>query len=131
MAVDVQEVEVPKLETPTKENLKEFEIQVRQQRGDGRGTGNLYKAIAAYKRSMRLAESNWDQILRSVAYLNGERVAAKAESPSDVARKFFSQLSTAALHRQCEIYNVDMSAYEEIDDIVEALVETLGWNNES
>ena len=119
-----------KLNLPTKENISQFEKDVKQTHGEARGTGNLYKAIAGYRNATRLANQHWDQVLRSVAYLNGERLQKQADTAESTARKFFGNLSTVMLKQQCSLYDVDFDLYEEIDDIIDALVEAQGWNNQ-
>ena len=123
--------ERPKLVPPTKENLDQFEKDVQSTHGEARGTGVLFRAISGYKNAMRLANGHWVQIHKSVAFLNGERLQKEADTANTVARKFFSNLSTVALRKQCDIYEVDFDSFEELDDIVTALVEAQGWNGEN
>ena len=123
-------VELPKLDNPTKDNLEAFVSHVKETRGEGRGTGVLFKAVLSFRRANRIADEAWDQILRSVAYLNGERLQRKADTAQDTARKFFSLLSTTQLKAMCAIHDVDFDSYDDIDSIVDALVNAQGWNHE-
>jgi hypothetical protein len=93
-----------------------------------RGVQTFRQRISKYLYHFGLCDGFYDSMITSVAYLAGERrpVAkknSKVKSLHNTVEQFYNTLTTPMLRSQCELFNLDFNSYEDIDNVVAALVD--------
>jgi len=104
--------------------LKTLQMQL-VNHSDVRGVKTLLKNLKRYLSHTKQVASNWSAIQTSISSIKGER-SGNPVGPwnhNTVAKKFFSNLDTPMLRHQCGAFGLNYDSYDEVDDIIDALVE--------
>ena len=89
-----------------------------------RGYATLQKAGKHYLHHQRLVQVHRQKMVDTLSFIKGIRSPRKGtkDTTATVANRFFSGLSNAQLRSQCDVLGVEYTAYETVEDIVEACV---------
>lgn len=94
----------------------------------GKGWKTLLHNLQRYIMHDHLSNQAWNDAVGNAQYINGEK--GRRGQPTEEklmeknARAFFSSLAGEQITAQCKVYGVDRFAYETVDQIVDALVQT-------
>lgn len=88
------------------------------------GVKKLIKSYTKMLEHQRLVDSFMRGVTTSANTINGIRGSGDEElNKEKLARKYFNSLNTRGLQHQCKVYGLDYASYDEVDQIVNALVE--------
>jgi hypothetical protein len=127
---DVETTEKPHLSMPDftdTADVKQFMLDL-QQYSAVKGVPTLQKRLVKLLNHQDIASRLTAQCRTGINFVNGVRTHAQVKRDDNRslkvrARKYFESLPTAALRKQCELFEVDYDSYEDMADIIVALVD--------
>lgn len=110
------------------EALEDFIRQVEQLANSGkRGARTLHYSLTQFVKIRHYAEKHLERAIKNLNSVNGVRTVSqkggdKARSLRNTAEKFYNMQTTAGLRQHCKLFGIDFDSYDNIDDVVAALV---------